>query len=552
MARRALVFALLARQTHQTLAEECPIPELSALLDWTTDLRMAASAAGLDALASCADLPRWRPASERRVLVVGIDGLRAAAAAMLPLPNLRRLEAAGAYSYYASTQWTGATYSGPGWASVFTGVEPSRHGVRGNSDMGHAAANGFPTFVARAAALGRTAAVAATWHPIVDDLIEPGVAVATHRGADDDDTTDAVVRWLEDDAADVVFAHLDDCDAAGHGHGFDGYEREYGGAARAADARLGRMLAAVTARADVEWLVVVTSDHGGVGYSHGGDDPREQRVPLLAAGNSPRLAVGRFSSGYADPDDLDQGSQMDVGPTLLYFLGGADAVPAGLDGQVFGFPAVPRRAPAMPTEPPTAGCDGDPAVCACADDGRDYRGAVAVTASGRVCQRWASQEPHAHDFTDLEENYCRNPDGEPWAWCYTTDEDVRWELCDATDVPPCSAVDACRDDATWYSKKAPDRTCRLYVADDPDARCDHKNKATKVKAREACARTCGACEPTPAPTSKPACADSTSWFAKKPSRDCAYVAKKKKRCAAKDEFKVKGYDACPVACGTCA
>ena len=72
---------------------------------------------------------------------------------MLPLPNLRRLEAAGAYSYYASTQWTGATYSGPGWASVFTGVEPARLGVRGNSDMGNAAANGFPTFVARAAAL---------------------------------------------------------------------------------------------------------------------------------------------------------------------------------------------------------------------------------------------------------------------------------------------------------------------------------------------------------------------------------------------------------------
>ena len=86
--------ALVAR----AVAEECPIPELGALLDWTASLREAAGVAGLESLPSC-------PApDERRVLIVGIDGLRAAAAAMLPLPNLRRLEAASAYSYYASTQ----------------------------------------------------------------------------------------------------------------------------------------------------------------------------------------------------------------------------------------------------------------------------------------------------------------------------------------------------------------------------------------------------------------------------------------------------------------
>ena len=28
-----------------------------------------------------------------------------------------------------------------------------------------------------------------------------------------------------------------------------------------------------------------------------------------------------------------------------------------------------------------------------------------------------------------------NPDGEEGAWCYTTDPNVRWELCD---IPDCS------------------------------------------------------------------------------------------------------------------
>ena len=33
-----------------------------------------------------------------------------------------------------------------------------------------------------------------------------------------------------------------------------------------------------------------------------------------------------------------------------------------------------------------------------------------------------------------DHNYCRNPDGEPAVWCYTTDPQKRWEYCD---VPKC-------------------------------------------------------------------------------------------------------------------
>ncbi|CAB9514790.1 Apolipoprotein(a) (Fragment) [Seminavis robusta] len=75
----------------------------------------------------------------------------------------------------------------------------------------------------------------------------------------------------------------------------------------------------------------------------------------------------------------------------------------------------------------------------------DYRGNVNHTESGRTCQRWDSQLPQRHSVTPenypdlgLEENYCRNPDGEPRAWCYTTDEEKRWEFCD---IPDCDSAD---------------------------------------------------------------------------------------------------------------
>ena len=80
------------------------------------------------------------------------------------------------------------------------------------------------------------------------------------------------------------------------------------------------------------------------------------------------------------------------------------------------------------------------------DKGTLYKGIKKITKSGRVCQRWDSQIPHAHpaypmdnfpDATLLEAaNYCRNPDMKLGVgpWCYTNDPDLPWESCD---IPYC-------------------------------------------------------------------------------------------------------------------
>lgn len=38
-----------------------------------------------------------------------------------------------------------------------------------------------------------------------------------------------------------------------------------------------------------------------------------------------------------------------------------------------------------------------------------------------------------------QENYCRNIDGERRPWCYTTDPNRRWEICD---VPDCGEINS--------------------------------------------------------------------------------------------------------------
>ncbi|XP_048210357.1 plasminogen [Perognathus longimembris pacificus] len=81
--------------------------------------------------------------------------------------------------------------------------------------------------------------------------------------------------------------------------------------------------------------------------------------------------------------------------------------------------------------------------------GENYRGKVAVTVSGHTCQRWSEQSPHEHNRTPenfpckgLDENYCRNPDGESSPWCYTTNKEVRWEHCA---IPSCEALPTTSD-----------------------------------------------------------------------------------------------------------
>lgn len=74
--------------------------------------------------------------------------------------------------------------------------------------------------------------------------------------------------------------------------------------------------------------------------------------------------------------------------------------------------------------------------------GMNYRGNVSVTHSGIECQLWRSRYPHkpeinttTHPGADLQENFCRNPDGSATGpWCYTTDPTVRREECS---IPVC-------------------------------------------------------------------------------------------------------------------
>ncbi|XP_061570525.1 hepatocyte growth factor a [Cololabis saira] len=93
-------------------------------------------------------------------------------------------------------------------------------------------------------------------------------------------------------------------------------------------------------------------------------------------------------------------------------------------------------------------------------EGTGYRGTMNVTPEGVTCQRWDSQYPHNHSFLphnfkckDLRENYCRNPDGADYPWCFTTNPNQRIAKC--THIPRCDAeaarkIECYEDDGEMY------------------------------------------------------------------------------------------------------
>ena len=84
----------------------------------------------------------------------------------------------------------------------------------------------------------------------------------------------------------------------------------------------------------------------------------------------------------------------------------------------------------------------------CFDYPHVYTGRANVTVGGLPCLRWdslppntfkhLSEQPWGIGFRDEDiggfENYCRNPDGDVWPWCFTGDPDVPFDFCSIEDL----------------------------------------------------------------------------------------------------------------------
>lgn len=287
---------------------------------------------GLVVVLACAAglaLAQVAQASSRKVLIIGIDGVRPDAFQAANTPNMDALIAHGAVSYTAQAE--DISLSGPCWSTILTGVHRNKHLVVDNTFSVNNFA-GYPHFFARLRHEGgacpgiRTASIV-HWAPVNTNIVQNNSDVM-QTYTTDDAVRDAVVAELAGAATDVIYLHLDDVDAAGHSYGFSPSVPQYVAAIQQEDVRVGQIMSAVTARptyADEDWLVIIVSDHGGSGYSHGGNTAQERTTILAVSGAASQVGATITGATLAD-----------VAPTVLTFLGVAIDPAWGWDGQAVG------------------------------------------------------------------------------------------------------------------------------------------------------------------------------------------------------------------------
>ncbi len=247
---------------------------------------------------------------KKKVLIIGIDGCRPDALLAAETPNLDTLIDDGLVSYQAQT--CEFTVSAPGWSSMLTGVWPNKHGVKDTSFDG-ADYGSYPHFFQRLKEAREDAVTASivNWEPINQEILS-GCDLSSRHSLDVE-VAQAAVNLLANQDPDVLFVHFDEVDNAGHATGYGVDSTGYLEAVSRADGVIGSVLTGVRQREtydNEDWLVLVSTDHAGIGRSHGEDLPELRTVFMIISGSS--VAGQRLKRA---PEVVD------VPPTVLNHLG---------------------------------------------------------------------------------------------------------------------------------------------------------------------------------------------------------------------------------------
>lgn len=278
----------------------------------------------------------------KRLLLIGIDGCRPDALKTANTPNLDALIQDGAFT--DQTRILGKRYrkndtvSGPGWSSFLTGVWADKHGVQDNSFEGKNYSR-YPHFLKRvkdAWPKARTGSFV-DWEPIDTHIVESADVRVVYPadGAEDYVQKDTLLareasRFLSDGEPHAAMVYFGAVDETGHKHGFHPDVPEYIAAIETVDEHVGEVIQAMKQRpaySKEDWLVVVSTDHGGRGLRHGGGHNIPEVLTTFLIVSGPSAVKGIIQ----EPTYV-----VDVSVTGLVHLGIAIDPEWSLDGQAVG------------------------------------------------------------------------------------------------------------------------------------------------------------------------------------------------------------------------
>lgn len=223
------------------------------------------------------------------VAVIGVDG-GGRFFQYTDTPNIDSIFEGGATTYDCLTR---VSVSGPSWTTILHGVEAKYHGVNNNDAIKAKpwpVDSPYPSIfrVIHEADPNATMASIVGWNNAINyGAVEDGIGVTKLDG---DSNDDAIVRdyacsYLDEQIPTFLFIQFDSVDDAGHSYQWQ--SDRYYAAMRTVDGYIGDVFAKYEQAGVLDdTLFIVTADHGGSEYGHGGTSDDHCRVLLAARGKT--------------------------------------------------------------------------------------------------------------------------------------------------------------------------------------------------------------------------------------------------------------------------
>jgi len=255
-------------------------------------------------------------------LIITIDGLRPDAIDKADTPNLDSLIKKGSYTHSAKTDQTAKTL--PSHTSLVTGLTSKRHGMTGNvytPELGHTKFDTIFT-IAKKSGLGTALFVGKKKLSYIN---VPGT-IEHYKSTDmSEDSVGQITQsyssYLKEHKPGLTLIHFPYPDLTGHRKGW--MSAEYLDSIGVVDKALGTIIESLKeAGIFKSTFIVITSDHGGEGNTHGRLVANSINIPWLAIGKKVK----------ADYRIREQVYIYDTAPTVLRALGLTPT--ANIDGRV--------------------------------------------------------------------------------------------------------------------------------------------------------------------------------------------------------------------------
>lgn len=268
-------------------------------------------------LMSCKKESEKWPFGIEHVIIIGVDGLSADGILNAATPVMDRIMAHGSVKWNVRTVLTSS--SSQNWASMIMGAGPEQHGIINNDweiddhtlpPIVKEEDGRFPTIFSwlRRQMPDSEIGVVYNWKGF-GRLFQKSAVNYDRSFATEDSTVSDFVKYIKEMKPKLGFVHLDHVDHAGHeyGHG----SKEYYQAVGKSDRLIGKITAALKeAQIEDKTMVIITADHGGIGFGHGGSTPQEAEIAMIFSGKG-------IKSGYVVEQEV---YTYDLAATIAFAL----------------------------------------------------------------------------------------------------------------------------------------------------------------------------------------------------------------------------------------